>query len=52
VRTEALQRLAWSRKVIDLAGKNFDVLGVHNHEYEPENFEIGVLEWNLSRTYD
>jgi alpha-L-arabinofuranosidase len=64
--------------VIDLAGKNFDVLGVHNYEYESENFEtglrrirdylgklrdyiraskrpqiqIGVLEWNLSRTYD
>jgi len=70
--------MAWSEKVIDLAGKNFDVLGVHNYEYEPENFEtglrrigdylsklrdyirasarpqieIGVLEWNLSRTYD
>jgi alpha-L-arabinofuranosidase len=68
----------WSEKVIDLAGKNFDVLGVHNYEYEPENYEtglwrireylaklrdyvrasarpqieIGVLEWNLSRTYD
>jgi alpha-N-arabinofuranosidase len=70
--------MVWSQKVIDLAGKNFDVLGVHNYEYEPENFatglrrirdylfklrdyvrasahpniEIGVLEWNLSRTYD
>ncbi|HEY2012833.1 MAG TPA: alpha-N-arabinofuranosidase [Bryobacteraceae bacterium] len=70
--------MAWSEKVIDLAGKNFDVLGVHNYEYEPGNFEtglrrirdslsklrdyvhasvhpqieIGVLEWNLSRTYD
>ena len=70
--------MVWSEKVIDLAGKNFDVLGVHNYEYEPENFEtglrrirdylsklrdyirasahprieIGVLEWNLSRTYD
>jgi alpha-N-arabinofuranosidase len=70
--------MAWSQKVIDLAGKNFDVLGVHNYEYEPENYEtglrrirdslsklrdyirasanprieIGVLEWNLSRTYD
>ena len=70
--------MIWSQKVIDLAGKNFDVLGVHNYEYEPENFEtglrrirdylsklrdyirasahprieIGVLEWNLSRTYD
>jgi alpha-N-arabinofuranosidase len=70
--------MIWSQKVIDLAGKNFDILGVHNYEYEPENFEtglrrirdyltklrdyvrisahprieIGVLEWNLSRTYD
>ena len=70
--------MVWSQKVIDLAGKNFDVLGVHNYEYEPENYEtglrrirdylsklrdyvrasahprieIGVLEWNLSRTYD
>jgi alpha-N-arabinofuranosidase len=70
--------MAWSQKVIDVAGKNFDVLGVHNYEYEPENYEtglrrirdslsklrdyirtsanprieIGVLEWNLSRTYD
>ncbi len=68
----------WSQKLIDLAGNNFDVLGVHNYEYEPENFEtglrrirdylgklrdyvhasahphiqIGVLEWNLARTYD
>jgi alpha-L-arabinofuranosidase len=68
----------WSQKVIDLAGQNFDVLGVHNYEYEPANFEtglrrirdylsklrdyvrasahphieIGVLEWNLARTYD
>jgi alpha-N-arabinofuranosidase len=70
--------MVWSQKVIDLAGKNFDVLGCHNYEYEAENFEtglrrirdylsklrdyvrasahpkieIGVLEWNLSRTYD
>ena len=68
----------WSQKVIDIAGENFDVLGVHNYEYEPDLFqtgvtriedyliklrdvirtsdhpdiEIGVLEWNLSRTYD
>jgi alpha-N-arabinofuranosidase len=34
--------MAWSQKVIDLAGKNFDVLGVHNYEYEPESFEIGL----------
>ncbi|HWB84325.1 MAG TPA: alpha-L-arabinofuranosidase C-terminal domain-containing protein [Bryobacteraceae bacterium] len=32
----------WSQKVIDVAGKNFDILGVHNYEYEPENFETGV----------
>ena len=70
--------MIWSQKVIDLAGKNFDILGVHNYEYEPQGFEtglrrignylsklrdyirssahprieIGVLEWNLSRTYD
>jgi alpha-N-arabinofuranosidase len=34
--------MTWSQKVIDLAGKNFDVLGVHNYEYEPENFETGL----------
>ena len=70
--------MAWSEKVIALAGKNFDILGVHNYEYEPESYEtglrrireylsklrdyirasaypqikMGVLEWNLSRTYD
>jgi alpha-N-arabinofuranosidase len=70
--------MAWSKKVIDLAGKNFDILGVHNYEYEPGGYEsgvrrirdylvelrdyirvsarpqirIGVLEWNLSRSYD
>ncbi len=32
----------WSEKVIDLAGENFDVLGCHNYEYEPENFETGI----------
>ena len=32
----------WSEKVIDLAGSNFDVLGCHNYEYEPENFETGL----------
>jgi alpha-N-arabinofuranosidase len=68
----------WSEKIIDLAGKHFDILGVHNYEYEPASYEsglrrirdylvklrdyirasarprirIGVLEWNLSRTYD
>jgi alpha-N-arabinofuranosidase len=70
--------MIWSEKIIDLAGNNFDILGVHNYEYEPQGFEtglrrignylsklrdyirasahprieIGVLEWNLSRTYD
>ena len=34
--------MVWSEKVIDLAGENFDVLGVHNYEYEPENFETGL----------
>jgi alpha-N-arabinofuranosidase len=70
--------MVWSQKLIDIAGENFDILGCHNYEYEPENYEtgvrriedyliklrdyiqrsdrpeikIGVLEWNLSRTYD
>jgi alpha-L-arabinofuranosidase len=34
--------MAWSEKVIDLAGGNFDVLGVHNYEYESDLFETGV----------
>lgn len=34
--------LEWSQKVIDLAGANFDILGVHNYEYEPDGFETGV----------
>src|SRR5947199_5837820 len=34
--------MAWSQKVIDLAGKNFDILGVHNYEYESPNFETGL----------
>lgn len=32
----------WSEKVIDLAGKNFDILGVHNYEYEPASYESGL----------
>jgi alpha-N-arabinofuranosidase len=32
----------WSEKVIDLAGENFDILGCHNYEYEPQNFESGL----------
>jgi alpha-N-arabinofuranosidase len=34
--------MVWSQRVIDLAGRNFDVLGVHNYEYEPENYESGL----------
>jgi len=34
--------MVWSQKLIDLAGKNFDVLGCHNYEYEPDNFETGL----------
>ena len=34
--------MIWSQKVIDIAGRNFDVLGVHNYEYEPQNFESGL----------
>jgi alpha-N-arabinofuranosidase len=34
--------MAWSETVIDLAGKNFDILGVHNYEYEPQSFESGL----------
>jgi alpha-N-arabinofuranosidase len=32
----------WSEKLIDLAGNNFDILGAHNYEYEPENYATGV----------
>ena len=32
----------WSEKLIDLAGQNFDILGSHNYEYEPENYATGV----------
>jgi alpha-L-arabinofuranosidase len=34
--------MAWSETVIDLAGGNFDVLGVHNYEYESDRFQTGV----------
>jgi alpha-N-arabinofuranosidase len=34
--------LNWSQKVIELAGTNFDILGCHNYEYEPENFQSGI----------
>ena len=78
VRTEALQRHGVEPEGHRPGRNNFDVLGVHNYEYEPDSFEtglrrirdyllklrdyvrasahprieIGVLEWNLSRTYD
>jgi alpha-N-arabinofuranosidase len=32
----------WSETVIDRAGANFDLLGCHNYEYEPANFETGI----------
>jgi alpha-N-arabinofuranosidase len=34
--------MAWSGKIIDLAGRNVDVLGVHNYEYDSDLFESGV----------
>jgi alpha-N-arabinofuranosidase len=34
--------MEWSERVIDLAGKNFDILGCHNYEYEPKNFQTGL----------
>lgn len=46
--------LGWSEKVIDLAGANFDILGVHNYEYELEGFETGLrrIRDYLSRLLD
>jgi alpha-N-arabinofuranosidase len=35
--------LSWSQKIIDLAGANFDILGCHNYEYEPENYQTGLF---------
>ena len=35
--------MVWSEKLIDIAGDNFDILGCHNYEYEPENFQTGIL---------
>lgn len=32
----------WSQKLIDIAGDNFDILGCHNYEYEPDSFATGV----------
>ena len=34
--------LNWSQKLVDIAGDNFDILGCHNYEYEPENFQSGL----------
>lgn len=34
--------MIWSQKVIDIAGDNFDILGVHNYEYEPDLFQTGI----------
>jgi alpha-N-arabinofuranosidase len=34
--------MAWSEKIIDLAGGSFDVLGVHNYEYDSDLFESGI----------
>ncbi len=34
--------MAWSEKIIDLAGDNFDVLAVHNYEYESDLFQTGI----------
>ncbi|HWA27177.1 MAG TPA: alpha-N-arabinofuranosidase, partial [Lacunisphaera sp.] len=34
--------MAWTEKLVDLAGDNFDLLGCHNYEYEPANFASGV----------
>lgn len=35
--------MVWSEKIIDIAGDNFDILGCHNYEYEPENFQTGLM---------
>jgi alpha-N-arabinofuranosidase len=34
--------MAWSEKIIDLAGGSFDVLAVHNYEYESDKYQTGV----------
>jgi alpha-N-arabinofuranosidase len=34
--------MIWSKKIIDIAGENFDILGCHNYEYENENFQTGL----------
>jgi alpha-N-arabinofuranosidase len=32
----------WSYTLIDTAGDNFDILGCHNYEYEPDRYALGV----------
>ncbi len=34
--------MSWTEKMVDLAGANFDLLGCHNYEYEPDKFATGV----------
>ena len=34
--------MIWSKIIIDMSGKNFDILGCHNYEYEEENFQTGI----------
>ncbi len=34
--------MIWTQKLVDIAGENFDILGCHNYEYEPENYQVGV----------
>ncbi len=44
----------WTQKLIDIAGDNFDILGCHNYEYEPENYATGVrrIEDYLEKAVD
>ncbi len=34
--------VAWSQKLIDLAGDHFDILAMHNYEYEPDLYQSGI----------
>ena len=45
--------MEWSEKLIDVAGENFDILGCHNYEYEPDNYATGVrrIEDYLEKVY-
>ena len=42
LRSETLERHGLEREGHRSGRKNFDVLGVHNYEYEPERFESGL----------